>query len=80
MACELLLPNMAIRSLIREDKIHQIYSSMQAGQEESGMITMNQSLMALVKSGQLSKQDAMEYSSMPEELVKMLQNVQEREE
>ena len=44
MACEVLIPTMAIRNLIREDKIHQIYSSMQSGQDESGMMTMNQGL------------------------------------
>jgi len=74
-ACEVLLPNMAIRNLIREDKLHQIYSSMQAGQEESGMITMNQSLSSLVRSGVLSKADAMEYSMLPDELTKMLQGM-----
>ncbi|CAM6055003.1 unnamed protein product [Sphagnum tenellum] len=49
LATEILIPSMAIRSLIREDKIHQIYSAMQAGQDESGMQTMNQSLTVLVK-------------------------------
>lgn len=48
MATELLLPNHAIRNLIREDKIHQIYSQMQVGQGQSGMHTMNQSLAGLV--------------------------------
>src|SRR4051812_8465078 len=80
MACELMIPSMAIRNLIREDKIHQIYSSMQSGQEDSGMSTMNQSLVLLVKSGQLSKQDAIEHSTMPEELVKQLSAVQERKQ
>ncbi len=47
-ATELLLPNHAIRNLIREDKIHQIYSQMQVGQGQSGMHTMNQSLASLV--------------------------------
>jgi len=71
-ACEVLIPTMAIRNLIREDKLHQIYSSMQAGQDESGMITMNQSLVQLVRTGVLSKADAMEVSSMPDELSKVL--------
>ncbi len=72
MACEVLVPNMAIKNLIREDKLHQIYSAMQTGQGESGMSTMNQSLMTLVQQGHLSKADAIENSSMPDELTKML--------
>jgi len=44
MAMEVMIPNSAIRNLIREDKIHQIYAAMQIGQEKSGMQTFNQSL------------------------------------
>jgi twitching motility protein PilT len=69
-ACEVLLPTAAIRNLIREDKIHQIYSSMQSGQDETGMQTMNQSLLSLVKMGTLSKADALNYSQVPDELAK----------
>ncbi|OFZ78678.1 MAG: type IV pili twitching motility protein PilT [Bdellovibrionales bacterium RIFOXYD1_FULL_53_11] len=76
---ELLVPNMAIRNLIREDKIHQIYSLMQTGQDQSGMSTMNQSLAGLVKAGHLSKEDALEYSSVPDELSKMLASVPQRQ-
>lgn len=72
MACELMVPTIAIRNLIREDKLHQIYSAMQSGQEETGMQTMNQSLVNLVKLGSLNKQDALDASFMPEELQKML--------
>jgi twitching motility protein PilT len=78
MACEVLIPTMAIRNLIREDKIHQIYSAMQTGQDESGMLTMNQSLLNLVKLGALSKQDALENSTMPEELTKLLMQVPDK--
>ncbi len=49
MALEVMVPNAAIRNLIREDKIHQIYSSMQVGQQKFGMQTMNQSLASLVQ-------------------------------
>ncbi len=77
MACEVLIPTMGIRSLIREDKIHQIYSSMQTGQDETGMQTMNQSLVNLVRSGALNKNDATEYSFMPDEIKKLLVNVTE---
>ena len=47
MAMEILIPNSAIRNLIREDKVHQIYGMMQAGQAKYGMQTFNQSLAAL---------------------------------
>ena len=46
-ALEIMVPNPAIRNLIREDKVHQIYSQMQVGQDKFGMLTMNQSLAAL---------------------------------
>jgi twitching motility protein PilT len=72
MAAELLIPTNAIRNLIREDKVHQIYSAMQSGQEESGMQTMNQSLVQLVQSQQITKAVALEYSMVPEELSKLL--------
>lgn len=72
MAMEVMIPTMAIRSLIREDKIHQIYAAMQSGQDDTGMQTMNQSLAKLVRERVLSQDDAIEYSFMPEELIKML--------
>jgi twitching motility protein PilT len=75
MACEVMIPNAAIRNLIREDKIHQLYSSMQTGQDETGMRTMNQSLAELVKTGILTKTEAMEASFMPDELSKMIATV-----
>lgn len=72
LALEMMFPNSAIRNLIREDKIHQIYSSMQTGQAESGMTTMNQSLLRLLQTGIISKKAALEASNMPEEMMKML--------
>ncbi|MDR1727565.1 MAG: type IV pilus twitching motility protein PilT [Acidobacteriota bacterium] len=68
MAMEILVPNSAIRNLIREDKIHQIYSSMQTGQEKYGMQTFNQSLSHLVLTSQIAPEDAMNKSSNPDEL------------
>ena len=47
LALEVLIPNPAIRNLIREDKVHQIYSQMQVGQDKFGMQTLNQCLFAL---------------------------------
>src|SRR5499426_3846135 len=56
---EIMIPTPAIRNLIREDKIHQIYSSMQTGQEKYGMQTMNQSLATLHQRKQISLETAM---------------------
>ncbi len=74
LAMEIMIPNSAIRNLIREDKVHQLYSQMQTGQNDSGMFTMNQSLIKLVQNGQLTKNEAIEYSFVPEEIAKMLIN------
>jgi twitching motility protein PilT len=71
-AMEILIPNPAVRNLIREDKIHQIYSAMQSGQDKYGMQTFNQSLATLVLSKQITQETAMNRSSMPEELVEMI--------
>lgn len=73
MALEVLLFSPAIRNLIREDKIHQIYSMMQTGQAKFGMQTMNQSLLELYKKGLISYEDALGRSSHAEELVQMIQ-------
>src|SRR5213592_2320150 len=72
MCMEIMVPNSAIRNLIREDKIHQIYSSMQTGQEKYGMQTFNQSLASLYFAKQISLQTALGISSMPEELQDMI--------
>jgi twitching motility protein PilT len=68
LAMEILVPNAAIRNLIREDKIHQIYSMMQTGQEKYGMQTFNQTLAGLYFKKHISLDLAMARSSNPEEL------------
>jgi twitching motility protein PilT len=73
MAMEILIPNSAIRNLIREDKIHQIYSTMQTGQGKFGMQTFNQSLAHLVLTRQITRDDALAKSSSPEELQDLIQ-------
>lgn len=73
---EIMVPNPAIRNLIREDKIHQIYSIMQTGQGQSGMHTMNQTLMAAVVKRQISPEDALSVSPEPAELQGMLESQQ----
>ncbi len=68
LALEVMVPTPAIRNLIREDKIHQIYGSMQSGQLKHGMQTFNQSLSELVLRGEISTEMAMTYTSSPDEL------------
>jgi len=68
MAMEILVPNAAIRNLIREDKIHQIYSMMQTGQEKYGMQTFNQALTSLYFKKQITLEMAMARSSNADEL------------
>jgi twitching motility protein PilT len=72
LALEVLIPNAAIRNLIREDKVHQIYSAMQVGQLRYGMQTFNQSLSSLVLRRQITEDLAMSMSSSPDELREML--------
>ncbi len=72
MAMEILVPNAAIRNLIREDKIHQIYSSMQSGQDKFGMQTFNQSLYANYQQKLITLETAMTRSSNQDELQDMI--------
>ena len=67
-ALEILVPTPAIRSLIREDKIHQLYSAMQTGQEKIGTQTMNQSLVTLYMTRQITLETAMAASPLKDEL------------
>ncbi|NTU59791.1 MAG: PilT/PilU family type 4a pilus ATPase [Deltaproteobacteria bacterium] len=72
LAVEVMIPNPAIRNLIREDKIHQLYSQMQVGQGKFSMQTMNQSLYSLFVKKQISLNDALGSSSDPDELRTMI--------
>lgn len=71
-AIELLVLNPSIRNLIRENKLHQVYGMMQVGQDKTGMITLNQSLLQLVMKRKIEVRTAFMYSSDPEELDKLL--------
>ena len=73
LAMEILIPNPAVRNLIRENKIHQVYSTMQMGQEKFGMQTFNQSLANLYFKGRITLETAMNVSSKPEELTDIIQ-------
>ena len=73
MALEVLVPNAAVKNLIREDKLHQVYSQMQVGQSGSGMQTMNQSLASLYMQQLVTLEDAFAASNDTEELRQLLQ-------
>jgi len=68
MIMEIMTPNSAIRNLIREDKIHQIYSAMQSGQDKFGMQTFNQALATAYFQKQITLEVAIARSSHPDEL------------
>ncbi len=72
LAAEIMIPNAAIRNLIRENKIHQIQSTMLMGQEQTGMLTLNQSLIRLLNHHTIDLPTAFAYSPDPEDLSKQL--------
>ena len=72
-ALEILIATPAIRNLIRDDKIHQIYGTMQTGQEKLGMQTMNQALARLVERRTITREAALSTSSLRDELLMMLE-------
>jgi twitching motility protein PilT len=69
---EIMVPTPAIRNLIRDDKVHQIYSTMQTGQEKLGMQTMNQNLVTLYQKRLITLETAMSASSLKDELEQMI--------
>ena len=71
-ASEILVTNHAINNLIREDKVHQIYSQMQLGQGDTGMQTQTQALVKYVREGKVSRETALQFANKPEELTKAL--------
>jgi twitching motility protein PilT len=73
LALEILILSPAIRNLIREDKLHQVYSMMQTGQAQYSMQTMNQALAELVSQKVIACELAMEVTTFPEELTKLLE-------
>jgi len=78
LCAELLIPNVSIRNLIRENKIHQIPSAMLVGQDHTGMITFNQSLVKLVKKRVVTSETAVENTPDPEDLIKTLSGLKKR--
>ena len=73
LALEVMIPNPAIRNLIREDKLHQIYSQMQMGQSGSGMQTMNQALFSLYQERKITLEEALAFATEPDELKSMVE-------
>jgi len=69
---EFMLTNPAIANLIREDKVHQVYSQMQLNQGETGMVTQTQQLADFVKKRVVSRDTAISYANRPEELMRVL--------
>ncbi len=78
LALEIMIPTPAIRSLIREDKVHQIYSQMQMGQEKFQMLTFTQSLFGLVTRGLITREEAFARTSDPDELRMMFDDSEKR--
>jgi twitching motility protein PilT len=76
LALEIMIPNAAIRNLIREDKLHQVYGMMQAGKEKSGMQTMNESLLQHYLRRNITAEQALGSSTQPDELLQMMQRAQ----
>jgi twitching motility protein PilT len=76
LAAEIMIPNAAIRNLIREAKVHQLYSQMQVGQSKWGMQTMSQSLLDLFQRRLVTSEEAMGHATEPEELKIMIGQAQ----
>jgi twitching motility protein PilT len=72
MAMEIMVATPAIRNMIREEKVHQIYSALQSG-AKFGMQTMNQALAELVRRRWISREHALNRSTIPDELAQLLQ-------
>ncbi len=75
-AQEIMINMPAIANLIREDKVHQLYSQMQLNQANTGMVTQTQELIDFVQKNIVLKSDAIQWSNRPEELIKALEGMQ----
>jgi len=74
-AQEVFITNPAIANLIREDKVHQLYSQMQLNQQGTGMITQTQELEDFLRKKIITKESAMQYANRPDELMRQIQNL-----
>jgi len=66
---EILINNSAISNLVRENKLHQIYSQMQLNQSKTGMSTQTQAMVKFLENNKISKEDAIRFSTQPQELL-----------
>lgn len=73
-AQEVMITNPAIKNLIREDKVHQLYSQMQLNQIQTGMVTQTQELVEFLKQKIITKDDAIQFSNRPDELMNIIKN------
>jgi len=74
-AQEVMITNPAIANLIREDKVHQLYSQMQLNQQGTGMTTQTQEIVDYLKKKVVSKDIAMQYSNKPDELQRIIDSL-----
>lgn len=74
-AQEIFITNPAIANLIREDKVHQLYSQMQLNQQGTGMITQTQEIEDFLRKKIITKESAMQYANRPDELMRQIQNL-----
>jgi len=72
---EILIANPAVSNLIREDKVHQLYSQMQLNQKETNMTTQTQELIEMLQKNIITKDNAIKNSNRPEELIKMIEGL-----
>ncbi len=72
---EVMISNAAIMNLIREDKVHQLYSQMQLNQNETGMRTQTQEIMDLLKKKIITKENAIKSSNKPDEIMHVIENL-----
>jgi twitching motility protein PilT len=71
-AQEVMITNPAIANLIREDKVHQVYSQMQLNQQQTGMVTQTQELIEFLQKKVISKENAVMFSNRPDELLRQI--------
>jgi len=71
-AQEVMITNPAIANLIREDKVHQLYSQMQLNQQGTGMTTQTQEIVDYLRRKLISRETALQFSNKPDELLRII--------
>lgn len=74
-AQEVMITNPAVANLIREDKVHQLYSQMQLNQQETNMTTQTQEIVDFLRKKLVSKETALQYSNKPDELIRIINSL-----